>query len=206
MAISATSMAIEVDNVLSLTSLHTEKTLAPLSVRLPNAALPRGRIDASGMPPNTTEAKAAIVATKAALAELALQCSVRQNAFEVPLGVLPPGGRSEDFNQAQAFQVICPAPASYRLIAVNAQGVEIQQGVVPVLIGGSNLGQLRITIDGHPLGRQIQHNGVLPKTHHLAVELWNESGRAVIPATSGVVSLAEEGLSLALRSALPGSQ
>lgn len=200
---SLTVTALELDKALPLPTLSAEGVLPETSLRLPGVELPSGPLNGRAVVADLPDAAAPAAVTQAALAGLAHRCSVRQSALALPLGALRPGAHSEAFSQAQAFQVACPEPASYRLIIVNAQGEELPQGVVPVRIGESGGGQLHITIDGREPGALIRHNGVLPKTHQLAVELRDEFGRGRIPATSGALTMAKRDLSLALRAALP---
>ncbi len=195
--------ALELDEALPLSIARSVNALPEAPLRLPGVRLPSVNLLGSALVAELPDEVARAAVTQGALAGLAHRCSVRQSALALPLGALRPGAHSEAFSQAQAFQVACPEPASYRLIIVNAQGEELPQGVVPVQIGDSGGGQLHITIDGREPGALIRHNGVLPKTHQLAVELRDEFGRGRIPSTSGALTMAKRDLSLALRAALP---
>ncbi|WP_027873239.1 hypothetical protein [Spongiibacter marinus] len=195
--------ALELDETLPLSIPPSVNALPEAPLRLPGARLPSMNLRGGALVAELPDEVARAAVTQGAMAELAHRCSVRQSALALPLGALSPGAHSEAFSQARAFQVACPEPASYRLIIVNAQGEELPQGVVPVRIGDSGGGQLHITIDGREPGGLIRHNGVLPKTHQLAVELRDEFGRGRIPSASGVLTMAKHDLSLVLRPALP---
>lgn len=197
MAVSGATMALEVDKVLARDVLSAARTLPTASMHLPAAVATPPSITA--VAPTLDMPETAVIEAESALVEQALGCSVRQAVLALPLGALSPGSRSEDHRQAQAFQVACPMPASYRLLIVNADGDELVDGIVPVRIGEQGRGQLRITIDGQAPGADIRHNGVLPKTHQLAVELRDDLGRARVPSASGVFAMLGDGVSLVLR-------